>query len=164
MGKKSKEKKSSRKQQGSSRRPRGCRTIDLGDDQPRQHRRQNEADYGHKGGDSGGSSDAQLVKSLAEQGLEVIPMSPDGNCLFRSLSDQLNGDYGSDHTTIRSQVCDFMEKNKEDFQVFMVFEDEDDDEQLEEDARDFEHYIEQMRCDGEWGGNLEIVAAARLYK
>jgi hypothetical protein len=57
-----------------------------------------------------------------------------------------------------------MEKNKEDFQVFLVFEDEDDEDQDEEDARDFEHYLENMRQLGEWGGNLEVVAAARLYQ
>lgn len=97
-------------------------------------------------------------------GLEIVDMSPDGNCLFRSLSDQLFGDYGNAHFDVRSAVCDFMEQNEGDFRVFLVFEDEDDDDQDEEDARDFEDYIENMRHDGEWGGNLEVVAAARLYR
>jgi len=106
----------------------------------------------------------KLRKTLDGDGLEIVEMSADGNCLFRSLSDQLFGDYGNAHYDVRSAVCDFMEKNKEDFQVFLVFEDEDDEDQNEEDARDFEHYLENMRQEGEWGGNLEVVAAARLYQ
>jgi hypothetical protein len=106
----------------------------------------------------------KLRKTLHADGLEIADMSPDGNCLFRSLSDQLFGDYGNAHVGVRSAVCDFMEKNKEDFQVFLVFEDENDEDQDEEDARDFEHYLENMRQQGEWGGNLEVVAAARLYQ
>jgi hypothetical protein len=34
----------------------------------------------------------------------------------------------------------------------------------DEDAPDFESYIKGMRQDGEWGGNLELVAAARIYR
>lgn len=106
----------------------------------------------------------KLMKTLDGDGLEIVEMSADGNCLFRSLSDQLFGDYGNAHFDVRSAVCDYMEKNKEDFQVFLVFEDENDEDQAEEDARDFEHYIENMRQEGEWGGNLEVVAAARRYQ
>lgn len=89
-------------------------------------------------------------------------MAADGNCLFRSLSDQLYGDYGKMHEEIRSDICDYMEKNKEDFQLFLVL----DDDSCEEgdDAKDFESYIQTMRGDAEWGGNLELVAAARLYE
>jgi len=106
----------------------------------------------------------KLKTTLETDGLEIVDMMPDGNCLFRSLSDQLFGDYGNSHADVRSAVCDFMEENEEDFKVFLVFEDEDDEDQDEEDARDFDHYIECMRQDGEWGGNLEVVAAARLYR
>ncbi len=106
----------------------------------------------------------KLKTTLETDGLEIVDMMPDGNCLFRSLSDQLHGDYGNSHADVRSAVCDFMEDNEEDFAIFLVFEDEDDSDQDEEDARDFDDYIENMRRDGEWGGNLEVVAAARLYR
>ena len=91
-------------------------------------------------------------------------MNDDGNCLFRSLSDQLYGDYGNRHDEVRAAVCDYMETNKDDFAVFLVFEDEEDEDQDEEDAKDFESYVAVMREDGEWGGNLELVAAARLHQ
>lgn len=87
----------------------------------------------------------------------IVEMESDGNCLFRSLSDQLFWDHGAKHEDIRSEVCDFMESHEEEFSVFLVLDDDD------EDASDFNSYIESMRESGEWGGNLELVAAARLY-
>ena len=96
-----------------------------------------------------------------EDGRSIVDMNADGNCLFRALSDQLYGDYGNRHDEVRSEVCNFMEDNEDEFKLFLVFED---DTEEEEDAKDFDHYIEVMRSDGEWGGNLELVAAARLYQ
>ena len=110
-----------------------------------------------------GVDDYKLRESVERDGMSIIDMHSDGNCLFRSLSDQLFGDYGEDHETVRSEICDFMERNKEDFEIFLVFQDEGDP-NTEEDAADFESYISTMRQDGEWGGNLELVAAARRYR
>jgi hypothetical protein len=171
MSKKGKESKSKRR--GDAKRPKGFQSVDDGEDQPDAsgHHGKNKARHNTKGSSRRKSSgpnsfddDVELRDSLAVHGMEIIDISPDGNCLFRSISDQLFGDYGNNHADVRSAICDFMEKNKEDFQVFLVFEDEDDDDQQEEDAKDFEHYIDTMRQDGEWGGNLELVAAARLYQ
>jgi OTU domain-containing protein 3 len=86
----------------------------------------------------------------------VVDMDADGNCLFRALSDQLYWDFGNMHADIRSDVSDYLEAFETDFSGFLVLEED-------EDAADFESYIYKMRQDGEWGGNLELVAAARLY-
>jgi hypothetical protein len=51
-----------------------------------------------------------------------------------------------------------MERHEDDFKVFLILDEDD------EDATDFESYISAMREDGEWGGNLELVAAARHYR
>lgn len=88
-------------------------------------------------------------------------MDADGNCLFRSISDQLYYDYGNNHGEVRSEVCDFMEMHKSDFQHFLVHDEDDD---ADVDAADFETYVRNMRESGDWGGNLELVAAARLYR
>lgn len=106
--------------------------------------------------------DYQFRKSLESDGLSIADMAADGNCLFRALSDQLYGDYGNCHEEIRSDICDYMAVNQDDFKVFLVL----DDDSCEEgdDGKDFESYIDKMRQDGEWGGNLELVAAARLYQ
>mmetsp|Transcript_27296 Transcript_27296/g.41283 ORF Transcript_27296/g.41283 Transcript_27296/m.41283 type:complete len:346 (-) Transcript_27296:122-1159(-) len=103
-------------------------------------------------------SDEKFRKTLENEGQKtIVEMESDGNCLFRSLSDQLFWDHGAKHEDIRSEVCDFMESHEEEFSVFLVLDDDD------EDASDFNSYIESMRESGEWGGNLELVAAARLY-
>lgn len=87
-------------------------------------------------------------------------MAADGNCLFRSLSDQLYWDYGSNHEEVRADVCDLLALHKEEFSLFLVLDENEDD----EDASDFESYVTKMRKSGEWGGNLELVAASRLYR
>lgn len=92
----------------------------------------------------------KLRNMLEDEGLLIIPMSSDGNCLFRALSDQLLGDHGQKHDIIRAEICDFMERYEEEFKLFLVFED--DEGNNSEDAADFESYIESMRRSGAWGG------------
>ena len=117
-----------------------------------------------------GGGDDQLRKDLNSEGFEIVEMNADGNCMFRSLSDQVFGDYGSNHVVVRNSICDYMVANKDDFQLFLVFGDDDDEneeetkEEEDTDAKNFEHYIATMRADGEWGGNLELVAASRLFQ
>ena len=85
-------------------------------------------------------------------------MESDGNCLFRSLSDQLFNDYGSKHVDVRNEICDFLEKNEKKFASFLLLDED------QEDVCCFNEYVSRMRNDGEWGGDVEIVCATRLYK
>jgi hypothetical protein len=105
-------------------------------------------------------------------------MDSDGNCLFRSLSDQLYHDFGNRYEEVRHDVCDFLQANENDFKGFLLLEDEDEDEakgggsskatsacSVDEDAvADFNAYVAKMRQDGEWGGHLELQAASRMYR
>ena len=95
----------------------------------------------------------------------IIDIEADGNCLFRAISDQLYHDFGNNHAEIRDEICNYISAHKEYFAVFLVLDDKDaantDD---GEDAADFESYVESMRQDGDWGGHLELQAAARLYR
>lgn len=91
---------------------------------------------------------------------EIIEMAADGNCLFRSISHQLHNDYGQKHDVVRDEICTYLEKNEDDFKVYLLLDDSDNN----DDVCDFKEYVEQMRKDGEWGGDVEIVCAARLYK
>ena len=95
---------------------------------------------------------------LAQGSFSINEMAADGNCLFRSLSDQLFGDYGNRHDIVRQNVCSFLEDNEEDFAVFLLLDEHD------EDVTDFDTYVSRMKEDGEWGGNVELVAAARFYQ
>jgi OTU domain-containing protein 3 len=87
-------------------------------------------------------------------------MASDGNCLFRALSDQLFVDHGYRHDQVRTNVCDFMEQHQDEFSGFLVL----DETESDHDAQDFASYIAAMRGDAEWGGNLELVAAAKCYR
>ena len=103
--------------------------------------------------------DEVFRKTLLAQGsFSINEMQSDGNCLFRSLSDQLFGDYGNRHDVIRQNVCSFLEDNEEEFAVFLLLDEHD------EDVADFDTYVGRMKEDGEWGGNVELVAAARFYR
>ena len=102
--------------------------------------------------------DAFRKTLLAQGSFSINEMAADGNCLFRSLSDQLFGDYGNRHDVIRENVCSFLEENEEEFAVFLLLDEHD------EDVADFDTYVGRMKEDGEWGGNVELVAAARFYR
>lgn len=102
--------------------------------------------------------DVTFRNILLEQGHLIREMNADGNCLFRSLSDQLYDDRGAKHDIVRNDICTYLSKNREEFMNFLLMEDDD------EDVIGIDSYIEKMRDDGQWGGNVEVVAAARCHE
>lgn len=94
------------------------------------------ADYGGKA----------LAHELAEQGLYIKEITGDGNCLFRSLADQL-GEVNT-HGQIRHDVVQYLRQCKEEFTVFI--------------EEDYDRYLDRMANDGVYGDNLEIVAYSRV--
>ena len=149
------------KSTGDKRRPKasGLQSVDDGEDQPNRPttRGRSSCNTNKSKRKLGGHSkscqadDTELRANLSSSGMEIVEMSPDGNCLFRSLSDQLFGDFGNMHDHVRWAIVDYMKKNPDNFRHFLVYEDKDDEDQTEEDAKDFEHYIDIMSQDGEWG-------------
>ncbi|CAN0126375.1 unnamed protein product [Scytosiphon promiscuus] len=98
------------------------------------------------------SADDREFESQVEQiGCKIKFIEGDGNCLFRSLADQLDG-RPQDHSSVRSKVMDHLEKNREVFEPYV------------EDDESFDDYLARMRRDAEWGGNQELVAASQLYR
>jgi hypothetical protein len=82
----------------------------------------------------------------------VHEMEADGNCLFRSLHDQLVGVVpGLDYRTLRATLLDYVEREAAFYASFV-----EDDETIDE-------YIARMREDGSWGGHIELHACARRY-
>lgn len=47
-------------------------------------------------------------RALRNQGLRVVPVEGDGNCLFRSVSHQVYGD-DSHHRLVRARCMEYME-------------------------------------------------------
>jgi hypothetical protein len=83
--------------------------------------------------------------------MSVEKMLGDGNCLFRSLSDQFFKDVGKKHKLVRSEVCKYLSEHIEWLRGFLA------------DDIDINEYINKMRNDKVWGGDSEIAAAAIYY-
>jgi hypothetical protein len=84
-------------------------------------------------------------------------MDPDGNCLFHSLSDQLNHNNGQAHDFTRHQITNHIRRHSDEFKDFLILQDN------HEDISDLDSYIQEMVQNREWGGNPELYAAAWLY-
>jgi hypothetical protein len=84
-------------------------------------------------------------EKLENIGYDIVVVRGDGNCLFRSVAEQLEGNE-ENYQKFREICVDYMINNKE---VFIPFLD---------DSISIDEYIEKISKDGEWGGNLEIYA------
>jgi len=80
----------------------------------------------------------------------MIEMKSDGNCLFRVLAYQVEGDQEK-HGKYRQQVVTYMYENEDWLKEIMV----------DDKAKD--KYCKQMEKDGEWGDQIELTAIAYLY-
>ena len=78
-------------------------------------------------------------------------MGADGNCFFRSVADQFEGDE-SLHMNYRLAAVDYIRLNKDDFIPFI------------EDDETIDQYCADMEKDGVWGDQLEMNALANAYK
>jgi hypothetical protein len=64
-----------------------------------------------------GGSDDILRRQLSRIGLVEKIITGDGNCLFRSLSDQIWGD-PERHLEMRRVICEHIDLNKGDYEMF----------------------------------------------
>jgi len=65
---------------------------------------------------------AQWVPKLVP-GFRVAQMELDGNCFYRSVSDQLFRDQGNGHVIVRHQINNHIRRNGEDFKHFLLLND-----------------------------------------
>ena len=86
-------------------------------------------------------------EQLRKFGLKIKEIKMDGNCLFRAISDQIYGDE-TRHVELRAQCVQYIEENSELYSFFI-----EDDEKIED-------YINWIRQDTKWGGQLEMNALA----
>jgi len=95
--------------------------------------------------------DEEFIKDLEKIGYFIREVGGDGNCLFRSVSDQLDNTE-KNYKKYREMCKEYMTQNKDEFSPFI------------EDDTPYEKYVEKMGEDGEWGGNLEIYALSKALK
>lgn len=98
--------------------------------------------------------DARFVAQLARVGLAVASVVGDGNCLFRAVAHQLVGD-DSVHAGVRAVCVRHLAATADDFAPFLL---------EEEGYSTMEEYVAAMACDGEWGGNIELILLARVFR
>jgi hypothetical protein len=91
-------------------------------------------------------------------GFSVVQMELDGNCFYRSVSDQLFRNQGNGHVIVHHQINNHIRRNGEKFKYFMLLNDSN----LE--LTDLGKYIKRMGQDGAWAGHPDIYAAAMCYK
>lgn len=117
----------------------------------RETRRERKKRFGRK---SGWQSDwNKFGAQVRAYNLILRDVAADGNCLFSSVSDQLEGSEGN-HRYYRQECVKFMRDHEDEFKWFL---DEDEDGEIGA-------YLDEMADDGTWGGNLEIVAMSRRFR
>ena len=95
--------------------------------------------------------DEKFKKHLESLGYFIREVEGDGNCLFRSVSEQMEGNENN-YNEYREKCVEYMKENKDSFSPFI------------EDDEPFDKYVERMSEDKEWGGNLEIYALSKLLE
>jgi len=96
-------------------------------------------------------------RTAIPNGLQIFTMTNDGNCFFRSISDQLTHDQGAGHEFVRYQITNHIRRNGDEFKNILLARDDD------EELTDLESYLHKMVQSGEWGGPPEVYAAAWFY-
>lgn len=91
----------------------------------------------------------QLSSTLQELGLTIRPMASDGNCMFRSLADQLHGDTET-HMQLRIECVQYMREHKDHFSLFC--------------DGDFDAYLTSVASVRTWGDQLCLLASIRMRK
>ncbi|KAG6546372.1 hypothetical protein Mapa_012413 [Marchantia paleacea] len=94
-----------------------------------------------------GGENGKMNEQLAPLGLKVVNMTGDGNCFFRAVADQLDGNE-EEHSKYRRMVVDFLEEHRPDFEPFL------------EEETPFDEYCNNMRQDGTWAGHMELQATS----
>ena len=95
--------------------------------------------------------DEKFKKHLESLGYFIREVEGDGNCLFRSVSEQMEGNENN-YQEYRDKCVDYMKENKDEFAPFI------------EDDEPIDKYIDRMSENKEWGGNLEIYALSKILE
>lgn len=91
-------------------------------------------------------------RQLASLGLVSRPIKDDGNCLFRSISDFIDGDEELMHEDYRNFAVEYMRKYGRHFSKFLT----------DTEASQFDEYLDRMSILGIYAGHLELRALSSV--
>jgi hypothetical protein len=97
-------------------------------------------------------------RTTTPEGTQILTMANDGNCFFRSISDQLDHDHGAGHKYICYQIINHICRNGDKFKDILLMQDND------KEITNLDSYLHKMRQIGEWGRPLEVYVASWFYK
>jgi len=97
---------------------------------------------------------AQRCVCVRCSGMGLRHISPDGNCLFRSIAHQLYGDPDR-FREVRHDICEYLADNNRQFEPSF--------QSIEANDATFDDYVARMRTPGQWGGAVELLAAEEVY-
>ena len=89
--------------------------------------------------------DEKFKEDLKNIGYYIKEVEGDGNCLFRSVAEQIE-ENENNFQEYREKCVEYMKENKDTFAPFL------------DEGQPIDEYIEKISKSGEWGGNLEIYA------
>ena len=119
----------------------------------------------------------KYIEALSGENLKIVAVSGDGNCMFRSLAYALYDGDDSRHAEVRKTIVDHMRdevngfsswkfnmfrEENEDLVHFKKFKEKEEKEEVGE--NEFQLYLRYMGTLGVWGGNLELVAASKVFE
>uniref|UniRef100_A0A7S0CZY4 Deubiquitinating enzyme A n=1 Tax=Amorphochlora amoebiformis TaxID=1561963 RepID=A0A7S0CZY4_9EUKA len=85
---------------------------------------------------------------MLKNGLEVVDMTADGNCLFRTFAHQIYGDQEK-HMDVRRKCFDYLQAEEATFAHFV--------------EGGFNNYLQEMRQPNKWGGHIELAVLRELF-
>jgi hypothetical protein len=92
------------------------------------------------------------------EGTQILMMANNGNCFFRSISDQMNHNQGARHEFIWYQITNHIRRNGDEFKDILLMQDDD------EEITDLVSYLHKMGQNSEWGGGARGVRSIIFYK
>ncbi|XP_059091845.1 OTU domain-containing protein 5-like [Tigriopus californicus] len=92
--------------------------------------------------------DRRFERVVKKQGYIIKYMVEDGNCLFRSVADQVYGDQEM-HACVRDHCMDYISQNADYYSQYMT--------------EDIDSYVERKRYSEVHGNHLEIQALSEMY-
>ena len=86
-----------------------------------------------------------FTNKVMERACTLVDIDGDGNCLFRSISEQIFGNEFM-HKSLRKLCVEYMKANEDTLKFYLDVDDD----------MDFEDYVEHMAEDGAWAGYFEL--------
>ncbi len=93
-------------------------------------------------------------RTTIPEGTQILTMANNGNCFFRSISDQLDHDHIAGHKYIRYQITNHIRRNGGEFNDILLMRDDN------KEITDLDSYLHKMQQNGEWGEPPEVYAAS----